>query len=70
MKLYKLAYDDRDNGLCLAWFIREDDAYKRVRELIGELGYTPSFAITPIEIPTDKIGLMNWLNENVKRDNG
>lgn len=70
MKLHKLTYDDRDHGLCLEWFTRVSDAYLRIKELQGELGYTPNHTITPMEIPTDKNGLMNWLNEHFTRDNG
>jgi hypothetical protein len=75
VKLYAVRFHDRDHGATLAWFpslatAKHDLAEKRRRAKM--LGLEPSGAeqVEPIEVPTDRTGLLHWLNTNFNRDNG
>lgn len=73
MKVYKISYHHPDIGCQLAWAASQREAKKALREIIA--GYdNPQDAepgnIEQVDIPTDKAGLIDWLNRWVDTDNG
>ncbi len=72
MKLYRVDYSDLNEGVCLSWHPSKADALRFVRTVIDEgPSYSMAdFRIEPAEVPTQKIALIDWLNENLARDNG
>jgi hypothetical protein len=63
MKLYKITATDPDEGVMLTWAGTQADA-KRIRKEQGGV------SIDEVDVPTDKPGLLAWLNAHFDRDNG
>ena len=56
------------NGATLRWAGNKKDAKQEEKELIEEYEATHT-TITKMEIPTDKKGLLRWLNLHVRYGN-
>ena len=73
MKLYRVNLSDPGAGQVVEWFSNKRDADRRLREWQRENGPDngghPEY-IQPTEVPTDKAGLLRWLNNNFDLDNG
>ena len=69
MKIHRVSYYIDHDGLTYEWAPTKAAA-KAIenglftREDVGEV------EIELVEIPTDKAGLIEWLNQNLTRDNG
>jgi len=63
MKIYRVQYQDYDSWVN-EWFATKAEAKKFIKELIGTGGDDDVFALEPElrVIPTDKKGLVRWLN--------
>lgn len=76
MKLYRVTWHDRDNGRLYAWIGTQREAHATLREIWDNYEGERADAlndppvIEPVEIPTDKAGLLSWLNNNFTSDNG
>ena len=65
MKLYRVI-GNSDKQKKVIWAGSQSDAAKARKELIAQ-GFKRAELITEdVDIPTDKVGLLNWLNENCK----
>ena len=71
MKVYKATLYDRDMGAVLSWFSSKQAAEAAVREHLKDIGESvgPS-GIHAHDIPTDRAGLLHWLNNHFTRENG
>lgn len=72
MKVWRLGYHDRDMGRMLQWHPSRAEAVKAAHVVIDE---GPDYSmkdmdIDLVNIPTDKTGLLNWLNAHFDTDNG
>lgn len=74
MKVYQLRYDTPDQGRLLVWCGSRRRANRAIKQIQGRLDFDDSemtdFIIAPHDIPTDKPGLLAWLNTHFKTDNG
>jgi hypothetical protein len=71
MKLYRIQFQSADEGLILGWASSKIEAARKRRELRRDFGEAQGLdVIEAIEMPTDKAGLIRWLNANLTRDNG
>lgn len=72
MKVYCVDYFHNSLGHQKAWDGNMRDARKTAREVSkthsDDVPDKPT--ITPINIPTDKAGLLRWLNAHCDSDNG
>lgn len=69
MKLYKVEYGFSQKGkelIGIEWVGTQLDAKKRKQELMDGVAY--DIDITAVEIPTDKVGLLTFLNTELKGD--
>jgi hypothetical protein len=72
MKLYRLYWQDMNNGTLQSWHPSKRDAEKAHTKELRESSKAaagPS-GIDAIDIPTDKAGLLVWLNTYFVSDNG
>lgn len=76
MHLYKVEWQDAREGSQLVWCGSMAAAKQEAREQRDGPRYAelerderPKFEIEAVEIPTDKAGLLEWLNANVKQHN-
>jgi hypothetical protein len=72
MKLYRLTIYDDDCGSMLSWHASKNAARAALRKAIKDRA-KPKTILDVIEdfyIPTDKAGLLSWLNTHVTLDNG
>lgn len=72
MKVYRVMIYDRDEGMTLTWFGNKRVAEKVLRDAQAERD-EPAVGpegVEEVNIPTDKEGLLRWLNANFNRDNG
>ena len=72
MKIYRCDFFDSFEGVQVTWHASKADAAKNLRYLQkarGTLANGPE-GISAEEIPTDKAGLIDWLNDNLNTDNG
>jgi len=60
MKVYRVQYQNYDKWVCV-WFANKAEAKKFIKELTGT-GYVPLLEPESRVIPTDKKGLVQWLN--------
>lgn len=72
MKLYRVKLSDPGAGQVIEWFGNKRDADRRLRQWqrengVGHGGFPEG--VEPTEVPTDKAGLVRWLNANLDRDN-
>jgi hypothetical protein len=75
MKVYKVYYHTVAMGATIEWHRTKGEAEAAFsdalayREECGEGGCGPE-GIEVVDIPTDKAGLIEWLNHNLSTDNG
>lgn len=70
MKLYQLIWQDQDIGTRCAWAGSKAEAKARAREIRDDGAARGDIDIGQIDIPTDKAGLLAWLNAHLATDNG
>jgi hypothetical protein len=75
MKVYKVYWHTVDMGGQLSWHATKRDAEHDLAEAIaireaGGEGVGGPEGIDVEDIPTDKAGLIKWLNHNLSTDNG
>lgn len=68
MKLWKSYYHDPDHGIVVRWFSTRREAERHQREIAKDEDAAPG-NIEAVNVPTDKAGLLNWLNIWVTTDN-
>jgi hypothetical protein len=64
MKLYQISYDTGGGATCCAWCGTQAEARAREKELEREHGRWRVDSPIAVEVPTDKPGLLAWLNAN------
>ena len=71
MKLYRTIFTDRAEGTILSWHSSRVAANKAVKQRGKDYG-APETAptITEVDVPTNKAGLIDWLNRHYDRANG
>lgn len=69
MKVYKVEYWDAGEGCIISWHSSKIVAEQVLRGMVRSRGESqgPS-GVTLFDVPTDKIGLLHFLNTNVKGD--
>lgn len=75
MRVYRCKFHDSDAGSLVSWHANKVEAQRTLRMLQitahqngkGGLGVE---SVEPVDIPTDKAGLLGWLNRNFDTDNG
>jgi hypothetical protein len=74
MKIYRVNIDTADHGCLVSWHPSKRAADTYIRQWFednGEGDPDPRVnLIQQIDIPTDKAGLINWLNVYFTSDNG
>lgn len=77
MKIYKTYWQDASEGFCQSWHpsMREADralvARRREhKDRTGSKDDPEPMGVDVVNVPTDKQGLIGWLNTNFSRDNG
>jgi hypothetical protein len=71
VKVYRLTFHAADEGAMLSWHSSKRDAERALRERRQEFGEAQGpDDIEAIDIPTDRAGLLTWLNREVTLDNG
>lgn len=72
MKLYRCMKNDAGLGTMLSWHANKQEAEAELRRHQKERGDTASGpeAVEAVDVPTDKAGLLQWLNSNLSSDNG
>lgn len=70
MKIYRATYWDRDLGQMLSWHSNKSSAKIWVSEMLENGPSQGPYGFELWDIPTDKKGLIDWLNANLKSDNG
>ena len=71
MNLYKVSYYTAHDGLQIAW--QGSITAARLRRDAFEQMYGPAMGVNIIErviVPTNKAGLLAWLNTHFNTDNG
>lgn len=63
MNLYKIEYTYRNRNF-VAWAGTQASAKQKQKELEDEYGKYQVEDFIPVEVPTDKPGLLHWLNVN------
>ena len=69
MRMYKVYHQDPDEGCILEWFEREDIA----KAFYDKAGFGEDLAphgVEVVDIPVSRLGLRDWLNEHMTRENG
>jgi len=62
MKLYRIEFDTPENGPMEMWAGTQADAKKLQKELEEQWGRHNVENFRATEVPTDKPGLISWLN--------
>lgn len=70
MKIYRAVYWDRDLGQLFSWHSNKADAQRWVRQMLESGPSQGPAEAEAIDIPTDRKGLLEWLNANLQSDNG
>lgn len=73
MKIYRCTYADPHEGNVVSWHPSKvlADAYLKTMQDENRGGETSILdEVVAVDIPTDKKGLIAWLNRNLIRDNG
>lgn len=71
MRLYRVEFHAAHAGRLLAWEPNKRAAEARLRALRQEHGEPQGPAgVEAIEFPTDKTGVLAWLNRHFDTDNG
>ena len=74
MNVWKISFHDRDHGALVFWETNETAATMLLKSLQREQRECGQVSqgverVQRINIPTDKRGLIRWLNENYRNDN-
>ena len=69
MRMYKVYHQDPVEGCMLKWFEREDQAKEFYSRLELDRCLEPS-GVEVVDIPISRLGLRDWLNRYMTRDNG
>lgn len=69
MRVYELALQHPDEGNVISWHPSKAEAERLGREEFNRGGYD-RMMVFGHTIPTDKRGLLRWLNTHVTKDNG
>lgn len=71
MKLYRVInFNDPDLGTTQTWFGSRAEAAKNKAQQIRDGAIRDALTIEAEEVPTDKKGLVKWLNLNFSTNNG
>lgn len=73
MKLHRITVKHPQEGTCYIWCRTQLDVAQQKRELKNTLMAgleKDALTVEQVEIPTDKGGLVDWLNANFDRHNG
>lgn len=71
MKIYKLSWQNPEEGSCMRWASSQEAAVKERMKVCEEHGVKRGdVSIDAVEIDTTKAGLIGWLNAQFTRDNG
>lgn len=71
MKLYRHTMHDADEGTLFSWHASKADAMRAKREFEARRGEScDAGQVEAVDVPTDKRGLLSWLNSNCNSDNG
>lgn len=69
VKLWRATTRDPHEGTVYAWARSARDAAK-AKQQMQQNGFQNPIGLEPVEIPTTKAGLVEWLNLNFTTDNG
>lgn len=75
MKIYRVSFHDSGLGTLLTWHTNKRAAVRDLREKqreAREAGNEPQGVedVEPVDVPTDRAGLVSWLNTHFNTDNG
>lgn len=75
MKLYCVRFYDAQRGQLLSWHASKSEAERTLRLLQATArengnGSVGPDEVEPMDIPTDRAGLLSWLNLNFDTSNG
>lgn len=70
MKLYRIPFENRNGDACQLWCGSQAEAKAETKRLETEYERWRVGDPETVEVPTDKPGLIAWLNENCHEDNG
>jgi len=72
MLVYRMEFSDPDSGSLVEWHAAKADAGRRLKYLQEQRGCcaTGPEGVSRVHIPTDKVGLIRWLNWHLNTDNG
>jgi hypothetical protein len=70
MRLYKVSYLDINAGMVTAWAGTQLDAKAVQKDMRARRVGADEPKIEEIDFPTDKPGLLAYINEHFVRDNG
>jgi len=69
MRMHKVYHQDPDLGTVNEWFDRADTALVFYETIRGNADLAPS-GVEVVDIPISRLGLRDWLNRYMTRDNG
>ena len=69
MKIYRATYWDRDHGQLPSWHSNKNSAKIWASEMLENGPSQGPCEVELWDIPTDKRGLIGWLNANFRSDN-
>ncbi len=69
MRMYKVYHQDPVEGAVFDWFPRKDEAEAFYVENVKFTAFEPS-GVEVVDIPISRLGLRDWLNRYMTRDNG
>lgn len=71
MRVWKATFDDPDMGIMVCWGATRRLAEAQAESLLGVVPGEPigEIDVEPVDIPTDKGGLIEWLNLHFDREN-
>jgi hypothetical protein len=71
MKVYRTRFHDKDEGTILSWHASKREAEAALRELQAGRGQPQGVEdVQPVNIRTDRAGLLCFLAIHCNRDNG
>jgi hypothetical protein len=72
MKIYRCDKYDVIRGRLVSWHASRREAERELRDFQRERGETASGpeGVEEVNLPTNKAGLLIWLNSNLDTDNG
>lgn len=76
MRVYRIDYMSPHSTNCVVWAMNKAEAKRIVSDIRkhpedyndADLNYEPTISL--VEVPTDKAGLVYWLNAHFNTDNG